>query len=257
MTRFPYQLAGPIGAKGALGLIVLQVDETIEHDFRRIFTDPGIALCVNRIPSGEELTPDTIATMEIDLPRAASLLPPAMDFDVVGYACTSGTALIGPDRVAELVGRACQTRAVANPLTASFNAMRALEVKSVGIVSPYTESVSDSVGIAFQQSGFAVPASISFGEEVEARVARIDPASIRAAALELGREPGLDAIFLSCTNLRTFDVIDDLEKELDLPVLSSNLAFAWDMSRHLSEDVSIDAPGRLFLHSAGKKISGT
>lgn len=252
MTRFPYQLTGPIGAKGALGLIVLQVDETIEHDFRRIFADPDLALCVSRIPSGEELTPGTISKMEIDLPRAASLLPPAMDFDVVGYACTSGTALIGANRVAELVRTACRTRAVANPLTASFNAMRALDIKSIGIVSPYIETISDSVKQAFEQSGFTAPASISFGEEVEARVARIDPASIRAAALELGRKPGLDAIFLSCTNLRTLDVIDDLEKELDLPVLSSNLAFAWEMSRQLANDVSIDAPGRLFRNCTGK-----
>ena len=62
--------------------------------------------------------------------------------------------------------------------------------------------------------GLGVPATLSFGEAVEARVARIDPAPIRDAALETGRTPGLDAIFLSCTKLRTPDIIDALERRL-------------------------------------------
>ena len=95
MTHAPYTLTGPIGTKATLGLIVLQVDETIEQDFRRLFRDPAIALYVSRIPSGADLTPETIATMKTTLPDAAALLPPAASFDVVGYACTSGTTLIG------------------------------------------------------------------------------------------------------------------------------------------------------------------
>lgn len=37
MSRRPYRLTGPIGSRATFGLIVLQVDETIEHDFRRLF----------------------------------------------------------------------------------------------------------------------------------------------------------------------------------------------------------------------------
>ncbi len=48
---FPCEVTGRIGAKGRLGLIVLQVDETIEQGFRRLFSDPGIARAVSRIAS--------------------------------------------------------------------------------------------------------------------------------------------------------------------------------------------------------------
>ena len=68
MTHAPYTLTGPIGTKATLGLIVLQVDETIEQDFRRLFRDPAIALYVSRIPSGADLTPETIATMKTTCP---------------------------------------------------------------------------------------------------------------------------------------------------------------------------------------------
>ena len=47
---------------------------------------------------------------------------------------------------------------------------------------------------------------------------------MRAAAVD-----GADAVFVSCTNLRTVDVIDDLEDELGIPIVTSNQALAWDM----------------------------
>ena len=246
MPARPYDLVGPIGARGTLGLIVLQVDETIEQDFRRLFPDPGVAIHVSRIPSGAELTPDTIATMRTDLPRAAALLPPAAAFDAIGYACTSGATLIGPDAVAALVSGAATTRTVSDPLTASIAALRALDVRSVAIVSPYVTSVAEPVRTAFLKAGFDVPVAISFGEEVEARVARIDPASIHDAAIEAGAARGVEAVFLSCTNLRTLDIIEDLESRLGMPVTSSNQTLAWHMARAAGAPLMACPPGRLF-----------
>ena len=246
MTAFPYTLTGPIGTRATLGLIVLQVDETIEHDFRRLFSADDIALYISRIPSGDDLNPDTINAMQETLPLAAGLLPPAAVFDVVGYGCTSGTTLIGADRVAALVKSTANSRAVADPLTAALSAMAALKATSVGIVSPYIEAVANPIRRAFEHAGFAVPATVSFGEQVEARVARIDPASIHAAALAVGRQSDVDAVFLSCTNLRTLDIIDDLEQVLGKPVVSSNQALAWQMARLAFLPQPLSAPGRLF-----------
>lgn len=246
MSHFPYRLTGPIGSAATLGLIALQVDETIEQDFRRLFVAHDVALYVNRIPSGAELTPETIAQMARDLPAAAALLPQATQFDAVAYGCTSGTTLIGVDRVRALVQGAVQTRHVAQPLSATLAAFTALEVTSIGLVSPYIGSVSGPMQKTFEAAGYAVPAMVSFGEEVEANVARIDPASIHAAALEVGKNPAVEAVFLSCTNLRTLDIITDLEQRLGKPVLSSNQALAWHMARLSDAPLAADAPGALF-----------
>ncbi|MDW4497970.1 aspartate/glutamate racemase family protein [Sulfitobacter sp. D35] len=243
MTRQPYTLTGPIGVHGTLGLIVLQVDETIEQEFRRFFPQE-VALHVSRIPSGADLTPETIAEMEHTLPQAARLLPPAAEFGAVAYACTSGTTLIGARKVAVLVSEATGARAVTDPLSAAFAGLRALDVSSVAIVSPYVATVATPIRRAFERTGFSVPEALSFGEKVEARVARIDPASVRDAARVAARS-GAEAIFLSCTNLRTLDVIDDLEAELDRPVLSSNQVLAWHMARLADAPLAEDAPGRL------------
>ena len=52
-----------------------------------------------------------------------------------------------------------------------------------------------------------------------------------AAARALATGSGVDALFLSCTNLRTLDAIPVLASELRMPVLSSNLVLAWEMLR--------------------------
>ena len=246
MTQPAYRLTAPIGATGTLGLIVLQADETIEQDFRRLIPAPDPALHISRIPSGTDLNPDTIAAMEHDLPQAAALFPDGADFDVVGYACTSGTMLIGATRVSDLVQGVCRARTVTDPLTAARAALKALGVGKIALVSPYIEPVARPMREAFETSGHPVTATVSFGEEVESRVARIDPASIHAAALDASAAPGTEAVFLSCTNLRTLDIIDDLEAALGLPVISSNQALAWAMMRAIGLTSPQAAPGRLF-----------
>ena len=230
MTRAPYNLTGPAGARGTLGLIVLQVDETIEGDFRHLLPEREIALHITRIPSGADLTPDTIAQMEHDLPGAAALLPPAARFDAVGYACTSGTTLIGVERVEDLVKQGCGAARVCNPLSAAQAALRHVGAGRIGLVSPYAATIAADLRRAFEAAGFAVPRAVNFGEQVEANVARIDPRSTAAAARAVAAQGDIDAVFLSCTNLRTLDVIAELERDLGLPVISSNLALAWRMA---------------------------
>jgi len=243
MDAFPYQLAAPEAP--TLGLIVLQADETVEHDFRRLFPADRARLHVTRVPSGAELTRQSIAAMEGLLPAAAGLLPPAARFDAVGYACTSGTTLIGAGRVHALVQASTCTSAVTDPLTAAFAAAAALGLGRIGIVSPYIASVAGPIRAAFEAQGLSVSDTLSFGEESEARVARISPASIAEAARTLGRGSRPDGLFLSCTNLRSLDLIGDLEAELGVPVLSSNQVLAWHMAR-LAGVPAFAGPGLLF-----------
>ncbi|SOE12525.1 maleate isomerase [Hoeflea halophila] len=243
MKRAGFELTGPIGAKATLGLVVLQADETLEQDFRRLFPDREVAIYVSRIPSGEALSAASIAAMEAELARAAMLLPRAARFDAVGYGCTSGTTLIGAAAVAEMLRKGVTTPMVTDPLTASLAALKALSVKRLGLVTPYVETIAAPVRDVFIAAGFEVSEVLTFGEEIEARVARIAPHSIMAAAQEAAR--GADAVFLSCTNLRTLDVIDSLEAALGIPVLSSNQVLAWHLAKTAGAPLAGDAPGQV------------
>ena len=90
--------------------------------------------------------------------------------------------------------------------------------------------MAEPIRAGFQADGIAVPDTLSFGVQVEARVARIAPRPIADAARALAQRSKLDAIFLSCTNLRTLDILAPLSQELGLPVLSSNQCLAAHMA---------------------------
>jgi len=225
-----------------LGLIALQTDERIEPDFRRLFptrTD----LFVTRVPSGLDVTPESLQRMEAHIGEVARLLPDAQAYDAVGYGCTSGTAQIGADRIADLVRAGCPAKEVSEPLSALIAACRAMGLTRLAFLSPYMERVSDRLRGVLSEHGIQTPIFGSFDEALEARVVRITPASIHRAACSLVAEGDVQAVFLSCTNLNTLDVIETIETETGLPVLSSNQVLAW----HLSQLSGIQAriPGRL------------
>ena len=108
-ARFDYQLERRNAP--ALGLIVLQSDETIEADFRRLMP-PAAEWLTTRVPAAPEVTSETLAQMEDHLTAAAELFPLGMRFGAIGYGCTSGTAQIGVSRVSELISSGAETDAV-------------------------------------------------------------------------------------------------------------------------------------------------
>ncbi|MEM6386578.1 MAG: aspartate/glutamate racemase family protein [Pseudomonadota bacterium] len=238
-----------------LGLLVLQADETIEDDFRRFFNPDRVRLHISRVPSGDELNPATIEAMRADLPAAARILPRSVTFDVVGYACTSGATMIGPERVQSLVKSGCTTNQVTDPLTATRAALQALNAKRLAILSPYIPSVAEPLHCAFEEAGLEIAGTLSYGEETEANVARMAPQVLADAARELAKETEADALFLSCTNLRTLGILDSLEAELGIPVLSSNQALAWHMAWLAAMNIHPAPIGRLMRDY--KPLGGT
>ncbi len=229
MQRVPYKLAQDDRPK--IGVIVLEADETLEDDLRQIFPLSEAKIHITRIPSDPEVTVDTLASMEKALPNSARLFPSSAHFQAVGYGCTSGTTIIGAAKVTELVQSSTKTDYVSNPLTATLEALRVLGVKRLGIVSPYIEEVAEPLRKEFQRHGFEVPAAVSFGESSEEKVARIDDVSLKNAAQAIVQEEKVDAVFMSCTNLRTLGVIAEIENEIGIPVLSSNQTLTWHLAR--------------------------
>ena len=229
--QFTYDLAPQLGTRATIGLVTLQSDETIEHDMRRIFPLDGVACYVTRVPSGTEVTNDTLAEMEGNLTGAARLFPLPARFDVVGYGCTSRTCVIGADTVAGMIKKGCETKAVTDPLTSLIAACEQLGVRRLAVLSPYVAEVNTSLISALGRAGIEVALLGTFNEEREEFAARIAPESIAEAAETLAKQGDFDAIFLSCTNLRTLDVIDRIEAAAALPVLSSNQVLGWHMTR--------------------------
>jgi len=227
-----------------IGVIVLQSDETIERDLMAMRGDADVF--VSRVPSGQEVTAETLESMTGHIAASASLFPQTISFDAVGYGCTSGTAQIGVNKIERLVKFGMQTKTVSQPVSALVAACEHLGLKRIAFLSPYIESVSANLRQVLQDSGVETPTFGTFGEAEEFKVVRISGASVMEAATALVRDSQVDGIFLSCTNLRTLDLITPLEAALDMPVLSSNLVLAWHLAQLSGNPEALSGPGRLF-----------
>lgn len=214
-----------------MGLIVLQTDETLEPEFSAHFADRAVPMYVSRIPSSTEVSTASLSQMETMLPAAADLLPKARPYRVVGYGCTSASSVIGSERVEQLVKKSCDVTTVTNPLRATVANAADLGVSKFALLSPYVEEVNEPLRQAFLDSGISTDVFGTFGEAEEAKVVRISTQSVIEAACALGQDPSIEAVFLSCTNLRTLTAIPEIRARLGKPVLSSNQCLAWHMRR--------------------------
>ena len=226
MEKFSY--VSTTDTRRKLGLITLQSDETIEDDMRKLLPS-DVSLLVSRVPSGQEVSLESLQGMTKHLTAAASLFPRGLCFDGVGYGCTSGTSQIGAQRIASLVREGTETNRVTEPLSALVAVCKFARVKRLAILSPYIAMVSTKLCKVLEEQGVSTTVFGSFAEPNEARVVSIDNASIISAATKLVKDIKVDALFLSCTNLRTLDAVGPLVKVLGIPVFSSNLVLAWHM----------------------------
>ena len=227
--KFDFDLSSDENSPSPMGLVVLQVDETIEGEFREAFGTSKNQIFVTRIPSGLEVTAESLISMERHIKAAAKLLPQSREFSVIGYGCTSASAIIGSEKISELIKSGCRTRKVTNPLLAATEYAKHIKVRKLALLSPYIEEVNTPLRKAFGNNGLSTEVFGTFGEGKEEKVARISESSTIEAAITLGQNESVEAVFISCTNLRTFNCLGKIANEINKPVFSSNQSLAWHM----------------------------
>ena len=246
MEHLPFDMADGISARARIGLVVLASDYTVEHEFRRIFTLPGVGLYQARIENSPIITPQTLAAMSQRLTKTVDLILPGDEVDVVAFGCTSASTVLGEDAVAAHIHAARPNARATNPITAAFAAFEALGAKRIAALTPYRRDVNEVVLKCITDRGFEVPVFGSFNEKHDANVARIDGQSLRAGIRQILKDQDVDAVFISCTSIRLLDAIGEIEAEIGLPVISSNHAMAWHCLRLAGIDDKMPELGRLF-----------
>jgi maleate isomerase len=244
--HLPFEMDRGIFHRAAIGVIVLATDQTIEHEYRKIFQIDGVAVYQSRIANAAEINPTTLAAMEAGMTGAAEVIRPGPSLDVIGYGCTSGTVVIGEENVFRRVHEAWPQAKVTTPITGAIAGFKAMGVKRIALLTPYIDTVNRMFRKFVQDRGIEVPVMGSFNHENDNDVARISQESLRNAALELGRHPAVDAVFVSCTSIRLAETAKALETELGKPMTSSNHAMAWHMLRLAGIDEPMPQWGKLF-----------
>lgn len=247
----PCELDGGIGWRARIGLVVLSSDYTIEHELGLMLRLPGVALHHSRIANDAEISPQSLARMESRIAQATALITPELPVDVVCYACTSGTLVIGEAAVHARIREARPGVACTTPMEAARAALAALGVSRVALIAPYADTINRRMRQHLLEHRIQVPVMGSWNLSNDNEVARLSPATLREAVLELGAHPSVQAVFVSCTSVRLVDQVEALEDALGKPVVSSNLATAWHCLRLAGVADAVPGYGRLMRLAGG------
>ena len=145
---------------------------------------------------------------------------------VVAYACTSGSFVAGVEGERALRQAVVEAGAPAAVTTsgAAVSALRALGVGRVCVVTPYDEAVTDRLGAFLTEAGVRVVSAGHLG--LTGQIWTV-PEEVTADLVRDTLTGDAEAVFVSCTNLRTYDLLGELESELGIPVLSANQVTLW------------------------------
>ncbi len=250
MAEVPYRtidLAEPLetpGPNGRIGLVALATDLCAESDLRTMLP-AGVELYTNRVANANPVTAENLRAMAPDIGRAAAGLVPDVTLDVMIYGCTSGTAVIGEEEVFRRMREARGPFPCTTPVTAAIAAIHACEARRISILTPYVESVNVELARYFSKRGLEVLGIAGFGIASDADMTRVSLESIYRAALAACADDA-ELLFISCTALRSAQVVNRIERVLDRPVISSNQALAWHSLELIGRTYAVNGYGRLF-----------
>ena len=227
-----------------IGLVALSTDFSIEKDFNSIFLNLPIDLFVNRLPFYNPLTDKNLIKMTEKLTEVTENILPNQTLDAVAYGCTSGTIAAGVDEITNKIQSAKPNCKVTTPITSAVNALKYLNLKKISVFTPYPQAINEKVINYIKNEGFDIQSFASFNLESDLDIGKIDPKYLLEVLTKMDTV-NAEALFISCTALPAFKIIQELENKIKKIVLSSNQVLIWDSIRSIGHDLSIEGYGKL------------
>lgn len=229
--------------RAKLGFVLLASEQTVESEMMRLAPE-GVGVHFTRADNPDEITAATLAGMLDSLAPAASVLAPNAALDVICYACTSGSVVMGEDAVVRELQRGSNARHATTLVSGVFAAFEALGVRRVAVATPYLDEVNRIEADYFTARGLDVVRLEGLNLTLDSDMVRVTPDYIRDFAISVD-DPAAEAVFVSCGALRSIEVIDEIEAALGKPVVTSNQAMLWHCLRLAGVDDRLAGMGRL------------
>ena len=160
----------------------------------------------------------------------------------VAYGCTSGSYVLGSSGDAAIIERMRTAAGVpaTTTSTAVVTALRTLGAHSVAVLSPHIDDLNARLRAYLEAAGFNVAAMV--GLNLSCDIEAVEPAETRQIVESQVDRADADAVFISCTGMRTAAIIDEMEASLGKPVVTANQATLWYVGQLAG--VSTATPGR-------------
>lgn len=238
------------GAAARIGVIVPTTNTVNEAEWSRLVPE-AVTFHSARMPLHEAGDSEGDA-----LPRALSealtRLTPA-NLTAIAYSCTAGSLVHPveslPDAMTRATGLPCTSTAAA-----IVAALKHLRVSSVAVATPYHDALNDHEATFLESCGFAVTAiqglGIGAGGPAEyTKIATLPLEAVETHARDAFARGPAGALLLSCTDLPTLPMLQRLEADLGVPVVTSNTATLWRTLQLAGVEARSPLGGRLLAGS--------
>ena len=195
------------------------------------------------------VTPEELDRM-VEVSDLAAVSLADSPVDVIAYACLVAVMCRGAGAAAEVERRldaalssAPRRPPVVSSAGAIVDALRALGSTRVALVTPYMRPLAEQVADTVRSEGFDVTDLVAFEVADNVAVGRLDPHELPAIARRIDTG-AVDALVLSaCVQMPSLPVVQEVEDELGVPVVTAATATARSILLALGLDPFVPGAG--------------
>ena len=226
------------------GLIFPPLDYPIPPDARLLFPE-GLDFISNGVGFGGMTIDSYEEAIPRVLPRAADLATAGADLiSVFGSSITFYRGAEFHDDLIRQVS-AHTDRPATTQSAGLLDGLNHINAKRVVLATAYTDTVMDRLRIFLQEHGFDVVGARGMGYVRIPDGAATGPILHQLGIDAYASGSRVDAVVMSCGALRTLDVINPLEAEIGVPVVSSTPHGLWHCARKLGLEARVDGYGQV------------
>lgn len=227
-----------------IGLIIPSADQLTETQFHR-YCPEGVTIHVTRLrlPQRRRLTAAEIDDAITDAAQALADAGPGVI--VFHYPASAlGDVSEREARFIDVIEEATDLPAVSTG-RAVVEALHNLGVGKLVLITPYDDATGQKEACYLEEAGFEVIHELGLGLTGVDEYIMVPAQRWQQITLSNARDDA-DGYVLSCTNTNMIAVIEDCERHLGKPVVTSNQAVLWACLKRLRTPHAIIGLGRLF-----------
>ncbi len=227
-----------------IGLIIPSSNRLTEPQFHR-YAPAGAGFHVTRLRmTGQWHRP--LAELKSAIAEAASALSDVKP-GIIVFHCTASSmeaGLAGEKAVIDAIAQASGCPAITTG-QAITEALKYLGVRKLVLVSPYVASTNEHEVHYLREAGFELIHELGLGLSGSDEYLAVTPERWCEIAWE-NRRSEAEGYLLSCTNTTMIEAIEETERRLAKPVITSNQATLWACLRKLNVNARLKGLGQLF-----------
>lgn len=231
------------GWRAKIGIIA-PTDGKIVHAFEKYSPEGVIFDCCKMTFPGP--TPEGLIYLSNQVEEKAAEFKGKTHYDVILFGCTSGSCIKGYGFDKECIERIERASGVPGLTTSTsvLEAYKALGLNKTVVMTPYPEATNAAEKKFMEDNGLEVTSITGIGFNRNAPLRDADKQHLYRNAKKLKLE-GAEVFFLSCMGLATMELVEILEEDLDMPVITSHQASLWACLRHAGIKDPLPGLGKL------------